>query len=101
MQPDTMRLIVDIQAKKLNRKLKDQGMSITVSDALKDHLAQAGYAPELGARPITGALRRLIEQPLSRTIIAGEFTTGDAILVDLAPDGTTAVFSKAAPPTAS
>jgi energy-coupling factor transporter ATP-binding protein EcfA2 len=97
LQPESMRLIVEIQVKKLNRKLKDQGMSIAPSEALKDHLARAGYAPELGARPMAGALRRLIEQPLSRAIIAGEFKTGDSIVADMAADGTTAVFSKAAP----
>ncbi|HRA21252.1 MAG TPA: AAA family ATPase, partial [Anaerolineae bacterium] len=97
LQPETMRLIVEIQVKKLNRKLKDQGMGIAVADALKDHLARAGYAPELGARPMTGALRRLIEQPLSRAIIAGEFKAGDMIVAEMAADGMTAVFSKAAP----
>ncbi len=96
LQPETMRLIVEIQVKKLNRKLKDQGMGIAVADALKDHLARAGYAPELGARPMTGALRRLIEQPLSRAIIAGEFKAGDMIVAEMAADGMTAVFSKAA-----
>ena len=41
LQPEAMRLIVEIQVKKLNRKLKDQGMGIAVADALKDHLARA------------------------------------------------------------
>ncbi len=92
---EAMGLIVEIQLKKLNRKLKEQGMGIELEPALKEHLAKAGYAPELGARPMAGALRRLIEQPLSRAIIAGEFKAGDQILATLGPDGIQAVFRKA------
>ncbi len=91
---DSMRLIVDIQEKKLNRKLAEQGMGIRFSDALKDHLARAGYAPELGARPLTGAIRRMIERPLSRRIIEGAFAAGDTIAADVG-DGETAAFAKA------
>ncbi|MCB0215872.1 MAG: AAA family ATPase [Chloroflexi bacterium] len=90
--PEVMRLIVDIQARKLSRRLAEQGMQIELADALKEQLAQAGYAPELGARPLRGAIRRQIEQPLSRAIIEGRFKNGDRILADLGPDGDT-VFS--------
>jgi hypothetical protein len=92
---EDMRLIVDIQERKLSRKLAEQGMGIRLSDALKDHLAQAGYAPELGARPLRGAIRRLIERPLSLAIIEGRFVGGDHIEADLGPEAQ-AVFVKRA-----
>jgi ATP-dependent Clp protease ATP-binding subunit ClpB len=86
--PEEMRLIVDIQLRKLNRKLETQGLEITFSDELKNHLATAGYAPELGARPLRGQIRRLVERPLSRLIIEGRFTSGDTIAADIQDEGT-------------
>jgi ATP-dependent Clp protease ATP-binding subunit ClpA len=90
--PDSMRLIVSIQLRKLNKKLRAQEMSITFSESLTDHLANAGYAPELGARPLRGEIARLVERPLSREIIEGRFGMGDAVHADLGKDGK-AVFS--------
>jgi len=95
-----MRLIVDIQERKLNRKLGEQGMTIRFSEALKDHLAEAGYAPELGARPLNVAISRLIERPLSRLIIEGRFKAGDTIAVDVGT-GDAVTFGPATPPETS
>jgi len=86
--PAEMRRIVDIQARKLDAKLGAQGLSITFSEALLSHLAEAGYAPELGARPLRNQLRTLIERPLSRRIIEGAFQPAQVIAADLAADGT-------------
>ena len=83
----SMRLIVRIMSKKLKRKLQAQGMEIRFSDELSDHLAEAGYAPELGARPLRGQISKLVERPLSRAIIEGRFTTGDSIVAELGEDG--------------
>jgi hypothetical protein len=94
--PDSMRLIVSIQLRKLNKKLGAQEMSITFSDALTDHLANAGYAPELGARPLRGEIARLVERPLSREIIEGRFGMGDAVHAHLGEDGKV-VFSSQTP----
>lgn len=83
----SMALIVRIMAKKLDRKLAAQGMHIRFSEALSAHLAEAGYAPELGARPLAGQISRLIERPLSRAIIEGRFAAGDTIHADFGADG--------------
>ena len=88
--PAEMRQIVDIQERSLSKRLGEQHLSIHFSDALKDFLAHAGYAPELGARPLNGHIRNLIERPLSRQIIEGKFQAGDVIAADLAGDGTVA-----------
>ncbi len=92
--PTEMRQIVDIQERKLNRTLAAQGLSIEFSPQLKDHLASVGYAPELGARPLQGRIRQLIERPLSRLIIEGRCQAGDRLRAELAPDGTV-VFASA------
>jgi len=93
----SMRTIVAIQERKLVRKLAEQGLSIAFTERLRDHLATAGYAPELGARPLRGEIGRAIERPLSRAIIEGRFPEGTAIVADLADDGTVA-FREGQPP---
>ncbi len=92
--PDSMRLIVGIQLRKLNKTLRAQEMSITFSDELAEELATTGYAPELGARPVRGEIARRVERPLSRAIIEGRFGSGDAVHVDVGEDGHV-VFSHA------
>jgi MoxR-like ATPase len=95
--PAEMRQIVEIQERRLNRKLNEQGLSIRLGEEVKDHLASAGYAPELGARPLNNQIRTLIERPLSRLIIEGRFKPGDGILARLGGDGTV-LFEPAPPP---
>ena len=94
-QPE-MRQIVDIQERKLTKRLKEQGLAIVLTNALKDKLADMGYAPELGARPLVTQMRNLIERPLSREIIEGKFKPGDTINADWGADGAV-VFVKTTP----
>jgi ATP-dependent Clp protease ATP-binding subunit ClpB len=98
LTPKEMRLIVDIQEHRLNQTMAEQGLGIHFSDALKDQLAQTGYAPELGARPLRNEIRTRIERPLSRLLIEGQFKRGDAIAADVAPDGSVAFSMAASPP---
>jgi ATP-dependent Clp protease ATP-binding subunit ClpA len=90
LDAEAIRAIVAIQARKLSRRLHEQGMEISLGKAVIDTLAETGYAPELGARPLRSAMRRLIEQPLSRAIIEGRFKAGDHIQADLDAEGRTA-----------
>ncbi len=92
--PEVMRLIVDIQEKKLNKTLADQRLVLRFSDALKEHLATTGYAPELGARPLRNEIRTRVERPLSRELIEGRFQAGDTIVADVDADGAV-VFARA------
>jgi ATP-dependent Clp protease ATP-binding subunit ClpA len=96
-----MRLIVDIQERKLRRTLADQGLHLRFSDALKDQLAATGYAPELGARPLRNEIRTRVERPLSRQIIEGRFAAGDELLADLGPDGAVLFSVSPRPPAAA
>ena len=74
--------IVDIMLRRLNKHLESQKVSVEVSQAAKEFLAEEGYDPKFGARPLARAIRRHIENPLSSRIIGGEFDPGDTVLVD-------------------
>jgi ATP-dependent Clp protease ATP-binding subunit ClpC len=79
--------IVDIMLRRLNKHLESQKVSVEVTDAAKEFLAEQGYDPKFGARPLARAIRRYIENQLSSRIIGGEFNPGDTITVDRAQDG--------------
>ena len=78
--------IVDIMLGRLNKHLESQQVSIEVTDAAKEFLAEEGYDPKFGGRPLSRAIRRYIENPLSSSIIGGEFDEGDVIEVDRGED---------------
>jgi ATP-dependent Clp protease ATP-binding subunit ClpC len=78
--------IVEIMLKRLNKHLESQRVSIEVTGAAKEFIAEEGYDPKFGARPLARAIRRHIENPLSSRIIQGEFGPGDTVLVDRAAD---------------
>ena len=74
--------IVDIMLSRLNKHLESQRVSVEVTPAAKEFLAEEGYDPKFGARPLARAIRRHIENPLSSRIIGGEFDPGDTVVVD-------------------
>ncbi|WP_273844457.1 ATP-dependent Clp protease ATP-binding subunit [Rubrobacter calidifluminis] len=78
---DVLR-IVDIMLGRLNRNLENQKVSVEVTPAAKEFLAERGYDQKFGARPLARTIRRYIENPLSSRIIGGEFSAGDTVLVD-------------------
>ncbi len=81
--------IVDIMLDRLNKHLESQQVSVEVTDAAKEFLAEEGYDPKFGGRPLSRAIRRYIENPLSSSIIGGEFDEGDVIEVDRGEEGLT------------
>ena len=83
---DVLR-IVDIMLGRLNKHLESQRVRIEVTDAAKEFLAEEGYDPKFGGRPLARAIRRYIENPLSSRIIGGAFDPGDTVVVDRAGDG--------------
>ncbi len=74
--------IVDIMLAQLNKHLESQQISIEVTDAAKEFIAEEGYDPKYGARPLARSIRRHVENPLSSSIIGGEFDLHDIVLVD-------------------
>ncbi len=74
--------IVDLQLARLRERLADRGIAIELTDAAKEHLAEAGWDPTYGARPLKRAIQRLAENPLALRLLEGEFGDGDVVRVD-------------------
>jgi ATP-dependent Clp protease ATP-binding subunit ClpB len=94
---EAIRLIVDIQERSLQKLLAHQKMSIELTDATRDFLAEEGYEPEYGARPLKRAIGTFIQDPLSVEILEGRFGEGDHVVVDVAEDGESLAFTKGTP----
>lgn len=77
---ENIRQIVDLQIKKVNQKLAEQDLKIQLTDEARAILADKGYVPEYGARPVRRTVQDLVEGPLSKKILAKEFTSGDTII---------------------
>jgi ATP-dependent Clp protease ATP-binding subunit ClpB len=79
---DQIAEIVELQLGRLRGRLAERGLTIELTDAAKDVLAEAGWDPSYGARPLKRAIQRLLENPLALRLLEGDFGEGDAIRVD-------------------
>ncbi len=77
---DQIQGIARIQIENLARRLKDQDMKLELDDEVMQLLAEVGYDPVYGARPLKRAIQRMIENPLAQKLLQGEFVPGDTIL---------------------
>jgi ATP-dependent Clp protease ATP-binding subunit ClpB len=91
--------IVELQLARLRRRLAERGLELELTDEAKELVAEAGWDPTYGARPLKRALQRLVENPLALRLLEGEFEEEDTVLVD-ARTGEL-VFEKAAAPSAA
>lgn len=82
-----MKQIVDIMMKKLGDRLKDRRIGLTITEDAKEYLAENGYDPIFGARPLRRLIEKEIETPLAKMIIAGEVKEGQLVRIDRAEDG--------------
>jgi ATP-dependent Clp protease ATP-binding subunit ClpB len=78
-----LREIVDLQLERLRGRLAARGIALELTDEAKELLAEAGWDPTYGARPLKRALQRLVENPLAAALLEGRFGEGDTILVDV------------------
>jgi ATP-dependent Clp protease ATP-binding subunit ClpC len=83
--------------KRVTEQLRSKDVEIELSDAAKDLLAEKGYDPALGARPLRRTIQRLVEDPLSEKLLWKEFRAGQTIIVD-ARDGEMIFEPSPAPP---
>ncbi|MGH9265061.1 MAG: ATP-dependent Clp protease ATP-binding subunit [Acidimicrobiales bacterium] len=83
---DEVTQIVDLMSRRLRDQLASQGLTLELTDAAKYLLAEKGYDPTLGARPLRRALQRMVEDTLSERILWKQFRAGETIIVD-AEDG--------------
>ena len=93
LSSEQIRHIVDLMIQEVELRLEEHKVALSLSEAAKDWLADKGFDPVYGARPLRRAVQRYVENPLSREIIAGAFKEGDHVTVDVTEDELT--FSKA------
>ena len=83
---EQIHMIVDLMIKEVENRLLEHEVSISLTEAAKDWLAEKGFDPMFGARPLRRAIQRFVENPLSKKIISGEVGAGEVVRVD-ASDG--------------
>jgi ATP-dependent Clp protease ATP-binding subunit ClpB len=86
--------IVELQLQRVEARLAERGLRLELTDEARAVLAEAGWDPTYGARPLKRAIQRLLENPLALRLLEGEFSEGDTVRVD-AKDGEL-VFEQAA-----
>jgi ATP-dependent Clp protease ATP-binding subunit ClpB len=91
---DQIAEIVDLQLTRLRERLAERRLGLELTDAAKETLAEAGWDPAYGARPLKRAIQRLIENPLALRLLEGDFADGDTVRVDA--QGGDLVFERAA-----
>lgn len=79
--------IVDLQMKQVNKRLEKNNMKLELTDKARVWLAEVGYDPTFGARPLRRVIQKHILDPLAEKILAGEFLNGDTIIVDIDSKG--------------
>jgi ATP-dependent Clp protease ATP-binding subunit ClpB len=93
---DQIGEIVELQLARLRARLAERGLSLELTDAAQEHLAEAGWDPTYGARPLKRAIQRLVENPLAMRLLEGDFEEGDTVSVDVSNGELT--FGKLQPP---
>ncbi len=78
--------IVEIQLGYLIHRLAKRDLGFEISEAAKEHLAESGWDPQFGARPLKRAIQRQVEDELAKRVLDGQFNSGDVIYVDADPD---------------
>ncbi|HET6712968.1 MAG TPA: ATP-dependent chaperone ClpB [Actinomycetota bacterium] len=79
--------IVDIQLRSLRRRLEERGLAIELTDTARSYLADKGYEPAFGARPLKRLIQREIQDPLAMKLLAGEIRDDATVTIDLEGDG--------------
>ena len=80
---EDIKKIVDLEIGKLAKRLEEQKLSIELTEEAREFLAEKGYDPNFGARPLKRAIQRYVEEPLSEAILEGRFKMGDTVVVDV------------------
>ena len=85
---------MDIQLRRLDRMLAGQGLALRLADRARSYLADAGYDPTYGARPLKRASQHHLQDPLALAVLEGKFERGGTIVADLDASGGQIVFAK-------
>mgnify|MGYP005838012251 CR=1 FL=1 len=88
-----LRQIVDLQVQRLVKRLEEHGIQLMLTDRARDFLAEAGFDPVYGARPLRRVIQKQVQDSLAKLILSGEFSEGDTVTVDA--DAAGLIFAKA------
>ena len=91
---EQIKKIVDIQVKALQARLAERRITLRITDKAREYLAQEGYDPAYGARPLKRTLQRKVQDPLALMLLEGKFGEGDSVVVDLDLSGDGLVIKK-------
>src|SRR6185295_1445387 len=82
LKPEHIEKIVDIQMQDLQRRLAERKITFELTEEARKTLAERGWDPVFGARPLKRAIQRMVENPLALQVLAGNFREGDHIIID-------------------
>jgi ATP-dependent Clp protease ATP-binding subunit ClpC len=91
---EQMYEIVDLQMNEIRQRLSEHGLKVELSSKARKWLANEGYDPSFGARPLKRTLQKYVESPLSIKLLSGDFKEGDKVMVDLHENETELEFKK-------
>jgi ATP-dependent Clp protease ATP-binding subunit ClpB len=89
--------IIDIQLERLRHMLAERRVTLTLSNAAKEFLANRGYAPAFGARPLKRTIQRDLQDPLAKALLDGTVREGETVYADVNADGATLTFTTLEP----
>ena len=94
LEQEQIRRIVGLQLQLLSQRLAKQNITLEFSDEAMDAIAASGYSPDFGARPIKRAIQTLVENPLAKQLLAGVFSEGSVVSLEVAADGSLSLVSR-------
>jgi len=89
LSQEQVKQIVEFQMKEISARLAEQGLTVELTEAARKWLAEEGYDPQFGARPLKRTLQRRVESPLSIQLLNGVFQSGDTVVIDVGEEGLT------------
>jgi len=89
-----LSVIIDLQLKRVEKLLADRGLKLEITPGAKEVIMAEGYDPAYGARPLRRAIQRLVQDPLSLRLLAGEYLAGETVVVDREGDAGKLKFEK-------
>ena len=98
LSKEQMQQIVDLQMEEIQERLDEHEISVELTPAAREWLANEGYDPAFGARPLRRALQKHVESPLSVSLLSGEFKSGDTVIVDVDEETEKLYFSSLGEP---
>ena len=93
LNKDDLRLIVDLEVKKLVVRVQQKEIKVVLDDKARDFLIEKGYDPAYGARPMRRAVERYLEDPLAEEMLKGNVKAGDTALASANEEGVTFTVS--------